>query len=498
MKILKYVFLLLVLGAIALTVFIATQNGTYTLEEQKVINVPKPVLYNYLNEYKNWQNLGLLRGADSTATYTFSDRSSGAGAYMTWNKGDNTGKISTTAVAENDSISQSVVLNDLESKISWNFKDTLNSTKVSIKLTGKLTFTEKAQAFFKGGIINAYEKNLSDGLNNLNAFLVTELRKFDIKVNGEVTKINAFFLGTSAEGSIAEADASAVAMFKKLYVFAKQNKIEVKGSPFIIYNAIDKTAKTAKYTYAIQLKEAIYTAAGSEYISGELTGFRALKTTLKGDYSHLPNAWKKADAYIAEKHLHENKTGDYVAVFTKNPMHTNRPSQWITDIYIPTGRSAVNDSVNTPVLPPINNATVAEPVVPVRTTTTVKPAATSAKPATNAVQPGSSSTTAKPTTLRSAGTATQPAGSRTAPATSTRNSTGTATNRATTTPTRTAANTASGTTTRTPSATTTGSPRATTTATQAQGTTVTPKPKRTSTRTTVRNNTDDGLNPPRE
>lgn len=497
MKILKYVFLLLVLGAIALTVFIATQNGTYTLEEQKVINVPKPVLYNYLNEYKNWQNLGLLRGADSTATYTFSDRSSGAGAYMTWNKGDNTGKITTTAVAENDSISQSVVVNDLESKISWNFKDTLNSTKVSIKLTGKLTFTEKAQAFFKGGINNAYEKNLSDGLNNLNAFLVTELRKFDIKVNGEVTKINAYFLGTSAEGSIAEADESAVATFKKLYVFAKQNKIEVKGPPFIIYNAIDKAAKTAKYTYAIQLKEAIYTAAGSEYISGELTGFRALKTTLKGDYSHLPNAWKKADAYIAEKHLHENKTGDYVAVFTKNPMHTNRPSQWITDIYIPTGRSAVNDSLNTPVLPPINNATVAEPVVPVRTTTTVKPAATSAKPAANTVQPGINTTT-KPATLRPAGTATQPAGSRTAPATSTRNSTGTATNSATTTPTRTASNTASGTTTRTPSATTTGSPRATTTATQAQGTTVTPKPKRTSTRTTVRNNTDDGLNPPRE
>lgn len=497
MKILKYVFLLLVLGAIALTVFIATQNGTYTLEEQKVINVPKPVLYNYLNEYKNWQNLGLLRGADSTATYTFSDRSSGAGAYMTWNKDDNTGKITTTGVAENDSISQSVVLNDLESKISWNFKDTLNSTKVSIKLTGKLTFTEKAQAFFKGGINNAYEKNLSDGLNNLNAFLVTELRKFDIKVNGEVTKINAFFLGTSAEGSIAEADASAVATFKKLYVFAKQNKIEVKGPPFIIYNAIDKAAKTAKYTYAIQLKEAIYTAAGSEYISGELTGFRALKTTLKGDYSHLPNAWKKADAYIAEKHLHENKTGDYVAVFTKNPMHTNRPSQWITDIYIPTGRSTVNDSVNTPVLPPINNATVAEPIVPVRTTTTAKPATTSAKPAANTVQPGRN-TTPKPSTLKPAGTAPQPAGSRTAPATSTRNSAGTAANRASTTPTRTAPNTASGATTRTPSATTTGSPRATTTATQAQGKTVTPKPKRTSTRTTVRNNTDDGLNPPRE
>lgn len=488
MKILKYVFLLLVLGAIALTVFIATQNGTYTLEEHKVINVPKPVLYNYLNEYKNWQNLGLLRGADSTATYTFSDKSSGTGAYMTWNKGDNTGKISTTAVAENDSISQSVLLNDLESKISWNFKDTLNSTKVSIKLTGKLTFTEKAQAFFKGGINNAYEKNLSDGLTNLNAFLVTELRKFDIKVNGEVTKINAFYLGTAGEGTIADADAAAMVTFKKLYTFAKQNNIPVKGSPFIIYNHIDKTAKKAKYTYAIQLKEAIYTAGGSEYISGELTGFRALKTTLKGDYSHLPKAWKKSDAYIIEKHLHENTSGDYVVVFTKNPMYTNRPSQWITDIYIPTGRSAVNDSVNTPVLPPINNATVAEPVVPVRTATSVKPVGATPKPATNTAQPGG---TAKPATLKPSGTTTQPSGSRTAPAaTGTRNSTG----RAATTPARTAGNTAAGTTTRTPSATT-ATPRTTT---QAQGTTATPKPKRTSARTTVRNNTDDGLNPPRE
>ncbi|MBC8644969.1 hypothetical protein H9W95_15785 [Flavobacterium lindanitolerans] len=34
------------------------------------------------------------------------------------------------------------------------------------------------------------------------------------------------------------------------------------------------------------MREEIFTAEGSDYTSGKLEPFRALKTTLKGDYSH--------------------------------------------------------------------------------------------------------------------------------------------------------------------------------------------------------------------
>lgn len=50
MKILKYIFLFIVLTVIALTVFIATQNSKYTLSNSKEINLPKHTVFNYLND----------------------------------------------------------------------------------------------------------------------------------------------------------------------------------------------------------------------------------------------------------------------------------------------------------------------------------------------------------------------------------------------------------------------------------------------------------------
>lgn len=420
MKIVKYVFLLLVLAAIAITVFIATQNGSYSIKEEKVINVPRPVLYNYINEYKNWENLGLLRDADSTANYNYSNATSGNGAFMQWQKSSTAGKITTVALADNDSISQKAIINDLESQISWKFKDTLNSTKVSVTLTGNLTFSEKANALMHGGIDNSFEKTLSKGLDNLNAFLVTELRKYNIEIEGLVTKTGIYYLGHTTTGSIKDINTIATENFAKLQAFVAQNKITTAGYPFILYKNLDKAAQTATYTFAIPIKDEIFTAAGSEYEGGKITPHTALKTTLTGDYSHLQKAWKKAGDYINQKVLQENTTGTYIQVFATGSKQSRRPSQWQTDIYIPIGASAAEpaDAMATDaLLPPINNTTAAKPAAgtqPKPTATTAKPG-TTVKPATTGqtVKPSTTSpATQKPasvTTPKPAGTATKPA-----------------------------------------------------------------------------------------
>ena len=53
MKILKYLFLLLLLSLVALTVFVATQKGIFSVERSKVINSPKATVYNYVNDFRN-------------------------------------------------------------------------------------------------------------------------------------------------------------------------------------------------------------------------------------------------------------------------------------------------------------------------------------------------------------------------------------------------------------------------------------------------------------
>lgn len=406
MKIVKYVFLLLLLSVVAVTVFIATQDGKYDIKKEGVIKVPKMVLYNYINEYKNWENLGILTGSDTTAVYTYSENSSGNGATMSWKKDRSTGKVQTVKLVENDSIIQKAVIDGLNSDIAWNFKDTLKNTKVTIRMRGDLSFMEKANAFLRGGgnVNKVMETSLDNGLKNLNSFLVNELAKNEVEVKGLVNKTGAFYIGHAATSKIEDINKKSAETFPKLLNFMKKNKIVKKGSPFILYRNYNKTEGTASYVICIPIKEEMFTSPGSEYEGGKYIEFKALKTTLKGDYSHLPKAWDAAHKHITEKALEENTTGTYIELYSKGVLKSKRPSEWITDLYVPIGPPTilpVTDSIQAPAVQP---ATVA----PVTTGVRAPRAATGtfAKPATGTKPAG---TTGKPISTPGTGTTTKPA-----------------------------------------------------------------------------------------
>lgn len=409
MKIVKYVFLLLLLAVVAVSVFIATQEGKYNIKKEGVIRVPKMVLYNYINEYKNWENLGILTGSDTTAVYTYSENSSGNGAHMSWKKGNSTGEVKTVKLVENDSILQKAVIDGLNSDISWKFKDTLKSTKVTIRMKGDLSFMEKANAFLRGGgnVNKLMEASLDKGLKNLNSFLVEELAKNNVEVKGLITKTGAFYIGHAVSSKIEDINKKSAETFPKLLGFMKKNKIVKKGSPFILYRNYDKAQGTASYVICIPIKDEIFTSPGSEYEGGKYTDFNALKTTLKGDYSHLPKAWDKAHAYITEKALQENTTGTYIELYSKGVLKSKRPSEWTTDLYIPIGAPTIlpiTDSIPASTVTPVRPATIA-PV-----TEGVRPTPTGTKPANATTKPATGTKPASATGSKPATPATKPAG----------------------------------------------------------------------------------------
>jgi hypothetical protein len=359
MKILKYIFLLLILSAIAATVFIATQSGKYNITQEKVIFAPKETLFGYINDYKNWENLGLLTGADTTAIYNYSENTAGTGAAMQWEKGETRGSIKTLKSQAADSIVQDANINGLGSNLKWHFKDTLGGTKVSVTIKGELTFTEKAQALLNSDKINkTYSLQAAKGLNSLNTFLVSDLKKYNVHVAGKVKKNSSFYLGHSVTTTRAEINQTALANFKKLVDFTGKNKIVTAGEPFILFKNYSHTRDTLTYMLCVPIKEQIFTSQGSEFEGGRLPAFNALKTTLTGDYSHLPKAWAASGKHIAEKALPENPALPYVVYYTKNSKQSRRPSAWVTDLYVPIGPAIIiatpADTLSAPVTVPAN------------------------------------------------------------------------------------------------------------------------------------------------
>lgn len=349
MKIIKYIFLLLILSAVALAVFIATQSGKYTITRYKIINAPKETLYGYVNDYQNWQNLDLLKDADTTAIYNYSENTAGAGAAMQWQKNNTSGSVKTLKAYPADSIVQDATVNGLGSTIKWAFKDTVGGTKITVSIQGELSFYEKAQALLSNEKINtAYKKSATKGLENIETYLVNDLKKYEATVAGYVKKKGTFYLGHTTTTLRADITKTALTTFKGLADFTAKNKIITTGEPFIVFKNYSRHRDTLTYTLCIPIKDEMFTSPGSEYEGGRLQAFNALKTTLKGDYAHLPQAWKAADKYIAEKKLNENTALPYVIYFTKNSRQSRRPSQWITDVYVPIGPALPENTTPVP------------------------------------------------------------------------------------------------------------------------------------------------------
>lgn len=350
MKIVKYLFLLLLLASIAGTVFIATQNGKYDVTEQLTIKAPKDMVYNFVGNLKNWENSGILT-KDTTAVYTFSDTTIGKGAYADWT----TGSVKNLAISPNDSITQTSVLNDREVEVHWTFKDTLTeATKVNLRMKGQLSFMEKAYAILKGGTDKKVANLINHSLKRVNYMLVNRVNFFEIKVDGVMIKEGTYYIADSTSCKISEMQQKMPGMFARVNKFVTDNNIATNGKPFTYYYTFDEAKDSTAFMTCIPLEDEILMSEGSEFRAGKIKRFNALKTTLKGDYRHLKKAWDAAFKNIKKNKLEENFELPYLEVYTKGPADTKDTAEWITDIYIPIGASLpeeeatqANDSTET-------------------------------------------------------------------------------------------------------------------------------------------------------
>jgi len=411
MKIVKYVLLLLLLSAIAITVFIATQDGKYDITKESVIKVPKTVLYNYIGEYRNWENVGII--SDSTATYTYSDISYGKGATMGWKNTNSEGSINTTNLIDSDSIIQKATIDGLDSQIKWSFKDTVGGTKIKVRMVGELSFKEKAYAVLQGHSGEKMEAVLTQGLKNLKTFLVDELANYNVEVKNQVTKTGVFYIGQPVRSKTSDIQKRTGEIFPKLMAFIKENKIVPNGAPFLLYKNFSAQKDSASYIVCVPIKDEMYTAPGSEFEGKKLEAFQALKTTLKGDYSHLPIAWAAARKHIADNGLQENTTAQYVELYSKGMAQTKRPSEWVTDIYIPIGAPAPAAETDAVLMPgdikvPARTPAVTAPATNKPARPEGKPAGTTKLPAYNSTAPATGTRPATSKSTTTSGTATKP------------------------------------------------------------------------------------------
>jgi len=384
MKILKYLLLLALLAVIGLSVYVATQKSEFEVKRSKFIKAQKSVVFSYVNDYRNWEDFVIWKEEDPNIVFTYADTTIGKGASYSWKGSSGEGKTTTIFEKENDSIAQKTFISGNEGSAYLTFKDSANGTKITWHSKGKLSFIDKIYATFKGGadkmIGGVYEKTLA----KLDKVISYEMNTYGIKVNGIVEKTGGYYFQQKITCKISEAQKNINIILPNMLRFFKDNNIAMTGSPFVLYTMYDVANNRTTLSVCLPMKEEIYTSEGSDYTSGNLHPFQAVKTILEGDYSHSKEAWDKTFDYIKKNNLSENKNGTYIEVYSVAASQVKSPSKWITEIYIPVGNSTsleVNsesttlaEEISTTITKPAGSSSITvKTSSPQKTTTPVKP-----------------------------------------------------------------------------------------------------------------------------
>ena len=354
MKILKYIFLLLILLSVGGSVFIATQKSDFTSVKSILIKTPKTAVYNYLNDNKNYKDWYVLDSESIELQY--SKNTSGAGSYFSWSGSEGEGKTTIYFTKENDSIVQKTDLDGALSETVWKLKDTIGGTKVTCISKGEMSFSNKLHSFINGGVNKVIGRKLELSLKNLNRSLDYELNTYSIASNGVVYKKGCYYLKHTINTKLSRLNYNVKILIPYLINFSNQNQIVISGKPFVIYNSIDKNKEKTNISVCLPIKRRIFTSSGSDIICAELNGYNSFKTTLYGDYSHRKTAWKKSEDFIIKNRESADKSIPLLEVYNKSSIDDLSPSQWQTTFYtavqpkynsVTTAASTTNDNIET-------------------------------------------------------------------------------------------------------------------------------------------------------
>ena len=364
MRILKYFLLIFLLVTIGLVVFVATQNPNYKITQSIVIKSPKPTVYNYLFDYRNWETFD-ARLTEDHLNVSYTETTWGKGSYVAWN-GSSSGYIQTVSFKENDSIFQKSVLNGQNAKVTWKFKDTIGGTKITWSADGEMDLSSKVSAFLKGGIKRVLIARFDESMSQLDKTLNVEMNTFSIQNMGIVHRVGSYYLKQTFNCKEPAINKNIKIILPRLKKFFKANNIKTNGKPFMLYKGSRTKNEVIQVSVCIPIKDSIFTSEGSNIQGGKLEGFTAMKTRLVGDYSHSKKAWKSGMKFINKNKISLNPAFQISEVYQKEIENTRYPSKWVTDIYIPVfpQKSTVKRSAEQPVKDTLSKATT-----PIKTTT---------------------------------------------------------------------------------------------------------------------------------
>jgi len=334
MRFLKYIFFFILIVIIGLSLYIATLDGSYDVQSKRIIKAPAEMVFNDVNDYKNWQDWGPWYEMDSTIVAKYPDTTSGVGASYAWTGKEGAGAMKTITLTPNKEIVQQIDFNTGSTpEVYWNFNEVEEGTEVTWGMRGENTFMEKAYWLFTGDIEENMKPMYDRGLELLDMHLQEEMDKYNIEHKGVVDHGGGYYVYQTTSASMNELSNKMSELFTNVGNFVEENNIDVYGNPFSITHKWDEQNKTSMFSTCLPVKDRVITTG--DVLSGYLKPQKTFKTVLQGDYKYLEKAWNGAFEALSNKGYTFKENSEPFEVYVVNSQNTPNKSKWITEIYIP-------------------------------------------------------------------------------------------------------------------------------------------------------------------
>ena len=336
MKALKYILFVLLIVIIGFSIYIAVQPNYYEVERTRTIKAPNLVLFNHVSDFKNWEAWSPWVEANPETVITLSDKTEGIGGSYSWKDNDGVGTMTTVSIASNKYIEQEMQFEDYpKSDVNWAFEPNKDgSTDVTWKISGKnLPFDFKFFTVLMGGMEKQIGPYFERGLEKLDTLIQEEMKRYSITVGGVTQHSGGFYLYNTTSCKFSNFKEKMQEQFPKIGAYALTNNIIMAGKPFVIFHKWDEANDAIIFSCAIPTNSRM-TSTEPDILTGQLPSFKAVKTTLRGDYENLKEAWEKTTGYIEKNNLSSIESGPKLEVYLTDPQEKPNPADWITEIFI--------------------------------------------------------------------------------------------------------------------------------------------------------------------
>lgn len=336
MKAFKYFFFLLLIITIGFCLYIAVQPNSFEVSRTRTIKAPASVIYNNVIDFKNWEAWSSWAETNPDLKVSLSEKTKGVDGAFFWEDEDGVGTMKTINATPYLNIEQDLQISDFPySSVDWTFisKDD-GSTNVTWTITGNnLSFSFKMYSVLMGDMEKQIGPHCERSLEKLDSIVVNDMKKYSIEINGITEHSGGFYIYNSTSCKINDLKNSISEFFPKVKKYAEDNNIDISGFPFINFHSYDVENNAVIFSCCIPTTSRVITSE-PDILTGQLEPFKTLKTTLKGDYINLKEAWDMSMNYITNSGNTINENGPMLEVYLTDPSNVPNPADWKTEIHI--------------------------------------------------------------------------------------------------------------------------------------------------------------------